>query len=177
MSIKSEKIAERDNAIANLRKFLKPGDNVSTTVLHVARSGMSRSIRCQAVRRDDDGNPYISDISYLVARAIGARLDDRGGVVIGGCGFDATFEVVYSLGRTLFPNGFAPSNKARRPLDGKIVSVDVGRGMKRSAAVPFALDREWIEKKRAAGFKFTRGRNGDESGWDNDGGYALNRMR
>lgn len=177
MTAKSEKQAERDTAISNLRKFLKPGDNVTTTVLHVSRSGMSRSIRCQAVRSDDGGAHYISDISYLVARAIGARLDDRGGVVVGGCGFDASFEVIYSLGRVLFPNGFAPSNMARRPLDGKVVNVDVGRGIKRSAAVPFALDREWIGKKRAAGFKFTRGRNGDESGWDNDGGYALNRMR
>ena len=177
MSTKTEKQAERADAITRLRSFLKPGDNITTTVLHVARSGMSRSIRCQAIRHDDDGAPYIDDISWLVARAIGARLDDRGGVVIGGCGFDATFEVVYSLGRVLFPDGFAPSNKAMRPSDGKVVNVDVGSGMNHSASVTFALDRAWVEKKRAAGFRFIRGRNGDESGWDNDGGYALNRMR
>ena len=75
--------------------------------------------------------------------------------------------------RALFPDGFAPSPMAKRPSDGALVNLDVGRGRKRAAAVPFSLDRAWVEAKAANGFRFERGRNGDTSGWDTDGGYAL----
>ena len=172
MTSKKQKAAERAEAIESLRKFLKPGDTVTTTVMHVSRSGMSRVIRCQAIDKHN-GEPYIRDISHLVATAIGDRWDDRGGVIVGGCGMDMCFATVYALGRALFPDGFAPTPMARRPSDGKEVNTDIGRGVKRCAAVPFELDRAWIEKKVAAGFKYTRGRNGDTTGWDNDGGYAL----
>lgn len=165
---------EKQEAITYLRSILKPGDTVTTTVLHVSRSGMMRTIMCQAIETDRGGKPRIVDISWAVARAIGAAFDrNRGGVKMGGCGMNMCFETVYDLGYALFPDGFAPSNMAHRPSDGKLVNVDIGRGMKRSETIPFALDREWIEKKRAAGFKFSRGRCGDVSGWDDDGGYAL----
>ena len=83
------------------------------------------------------------------------------------------FATVYALGRALFPDGFAPSPMAKRPSDGALVNLDVGRGRKRAAAVPFSLDRAHVEKMAAKGFRFERGRNGDTNGWDNDGGYAL----
>ena len=37
-------MAERDEAIANLREILKPGDTVYTILRHVSKSGMSRVI-------------------------------------------------------------------------------------------------------------------------------------
>ena len=175
MTSKKQKAADRAEAIEILRQILKPGDAVTTTVLHVSRSGMSRVIQCQAIDfGEPDRRPYIRDISGLVADAIGDRWDDRrGGVVVNGCGMDMCFATVYALGRALFPDGFAPSPMAKRPSDGKRVNTDVGRGRKRAAAVPFALDRAWVEKMAVKGFRFERGRNGDTSGWDTDGGYAL----
>lgn len=170
----NQKAQDRAHAIETLRKMLKPGDTVTTNVLHVSRSGMSRVIMCQAIAADYDGKPYISDISGLVADAIGDRYDSRrGGIVVGGCGMNMCFATVYNLGRVLFPNGFAPSEMARNPSKGIMEprNVNVGRGSKRG---PFALDRAWVEAKRKAGWEFTRGRNGGKSGWDNDGGYALN---
>lgn len=155
MTSKKEKAQERANAIETLRKFLKPGDKVTTTVMHVSRSGMSRSIMCQAVRMDDNGTPYIADISWMVAQAIGERLDDHGGVKMGGCGMNMCFAVVYYLGRVLFPEGFG------------IVGTHPKTGRKarpKTAAAAARMVRN--------GWKF-RGRNGDASGWDTDGGYAL----
>jgi hypothetical protein len=150
----SQKQNERAEAIARLREILKPGDRVTTTVLHVSRSGMSRSIMCQAVMKDSNGHSYIGDISWLVARACGDRLDDRGGVVMGGCGMNMCFAVVYNLGRVLFPQGFGIEGTR---ANGRKVRAKSKAGANRMAA---------------NGVKF-RGRNCDSSGWDNDGGYAL----
>ena len=154
MTSKKQKAADRAEAIETLRKILKPGDAVTTTVLHVSRSGMSRVIMCQAIDfGEPDHHPYIRDISGLVADAIGDRWDDRGGVVVGGCGMDMRFATVYALGRALFPDGFGivgeKDGKRRRPKSPKAAAQMV-----------------------RAGWRF-RGRNGDASGWDTDGGYAL----
>lgn len=115
---------EQTEAIEKLRGMLKPGDRLSTILRHVSASGMSRSI--SVIISDQDG---INDITWLVARALDMRIDDKHqGIKIGGCGMDMGFEIVYQLGGKLFPGGF--------DVEG-------------------------------------RGRNGDMSGHDNDGGYAL----
>ncbi len=144
----------RNEAIARLRAMLKPGDKVTTTVLHVSRSGMSRSIQCQAIEKDASGAPYIADISWLVARATGNRLDDRGGVIVTGCGMNMCFSLVYDLGRTLFPDGF-----------GVVGTNSQGRHVRPKS-------KRGAARMVTNGVKF-RGRNGDASGWDEDGGYAL----
>ena len=154
MTSKKQKAADRAEAIEALRKMLKPGDAVTTTILHVSRSGMSRVIQCQAIDfGEPDHHPYIRDISGLVADAIGDRWDNRGGVVVNGCGMDMCFATVYALGRALFPDGFGivgeKDGKRRRPKSPKAAAQMV-----------------------RAGWRF-RGRNGDASGWDTDGGYAL----
>lgn len=123
---KADKAAQAES-IDYLRSILKPGDTVYTELAHVSRSGMQRQIRAHAVR-----NGQVENITWHVARAIGDRpAEDNGGrwvVKMNGCGTDMGFELVYTLGRYLFPQGFA--------VDGT-------------------------------------GRNGDTSGHDNDGGYAL----
>ena len=155
MTSKKQKAADRAEAIETLRKILQPGDAVTTTVLHVSRSYMSRVIQCQAIDfGEPDHRPYIRDISQLVADAIGARWDDyRGGVIATGCGMDMRFATVYTLGRALFPDGFGivgeKDGKRRRPKTAKAAAQMVRHG--------------WA----------FRGRNGDRSGWDTDGGYAL----
>jgi len=109
VSTKAEK-AERDEAIAKLHEYLKPGSRVRTSVLHVSRSGMQREIECLTV---DPSDHEIVDITYLVARAIGARVGTHGGVVMGGAGMDMCFQTVYLLGRAMWPDG-TPSPHGRR---------------------------------------------------------------
>lgn len=105
---------QRQDAIAKLREYLRPGDNVTTTVMHVSRSGMYRAIKCQIVSRGE-----ILDISWLVARATGFGFDERhGGVKASGCGMDMTFHVVYSLSSALWPDGYRCTSRTRngRPV-------------------------------------------------------------
>jgi hypothetical protein len=120
--------AEQAEAIKMLRKWLKPGDTVYTVLRHVSKSGMSRRIDLYKITKD---GPLF--LTGYAARAIDSRWDcEDGGIIVGGCGMDMGFHLVYTLGRVLFPKGFK-----------------VGR-------------------------KGTHARNGDKSGHDNDGGYALN---
>ena len=116
MSKRAEKEQLRNEAIKSLRKMgVKPGATVYTIVTHVARSGMSRHIRCYIPTRDSytdrDGRkrvkPGITDITGFVANACGfsrAR-GSRWDLVIGGCGMDMCFHVVYTLGQVMFPKG------------------------------------------------------------------------
>jgi hypothetical protein len=91
----------KEKALTTLHAFIKPGSTVYTTVMHVSRSGMFRVIK--VVVTDDDG---AHDLSGFVARAIGSKFDQRGGVAVGGCGMDMGFHVVYNLSRAMFADGF-----------------------------------------------------------------------
>lgn len=134
-----------------LKDLLKPGDTVYTLVTHASSSGMSRSIRVLIVRNND-----ICDITYDVSRVLGYRVDQKnGGVIVNGCGMDMGFSVVYNLGYRLFPDGFGI----------KGIRYD---GF--SNILPWS--KESAKKLCDDGCKF-RGSNGDTSGWDDDGGYAL----
>lgn len=93
---------ERAEAIDFLRARVSAGDTVYTVLRHVSRSGMKRVIGAFVMM---DGKPY--GVSYSAGKAIRATLDrERDGIVIGGCGFDAGFEIAYSLGHALYPDGF-----------------------------------------------------------------------
>jgi hypothetical protein len=95
-------VAEQEEARASLREMLPPGSTVYTTIQHVSRSGMRRAVK--TLIRTDDG---IWDASYMVARAIGWRVDDvHGGIKVDGCGMDMAFHTVYVLSSSLYPAGF-----------------------------------------------------------------------
>jgi len=116
--------AQKNEAIKDLQKYLKPGDTVYTILRHVSASGMSRTIDLVIIRNNEPLN-----LTYGAARATGHTLDTKhDGIKIGGCGMDMGFALVYELSDVLFPNGF------------DVTGI---------------------------------GRNGDTSGHDNDGGYAL----
>lgn len=90
---------EQAEAVISLKKLIKPGDTVYTTLRHVSRSGMQRVIDVHIIQ---DNEPRW--IGYTVAKAQECRFDDRKqGIIIGGCGMDMGFEIVYNLGRILFP--------------------------------------------------------------------------
>lgn len=110
--------AERDDAITRLREILSPGDTVSTILDHVSRSGMTRHIRVLVPYVQKDGTVDYLHPNWLVATAIGARLAKRGdGVVMGGCGMDMGFQLVYTLSRILFPDGFDCAGERCRSND------------------------------------------------------------
>ena len=95
-------VREQEEFIARLRETLKPGDTVYTTVKHVSRSGMQRSINVFFIEKDTP-----RWLSYWVAKALGWGFDDkREAVKVGGCGMDMGFHLVYELSGLLFPDGF-----------------------------------------------------------------------
>ena len=98
--------AMRQNACSELRELLKPGSIVYTTVRHVSASGMSRRITCAIGSANDGGKGFgVRNIDWLVARATGNKVHVNGGIVMGGCGMDMGFALVYSLGSALWPEG------------------------------------------------------------------------
>lgn len=134
---------------ARLLEWLKPGDTVYTILRNVSRSGMRREIGI--VLMNGDHGP--THPNYSVAVVLGDRLGKRDGIIVGGCGMDMGFHLVYNLGRTLFPEGFG-------------IEMEKGGGKK----VPKTKEQaEYLFKR---GYR-SSGRNRDDSGWDNDGGYAL----
>lgn len=92
---------EKQEAIEQLRKWLKPGDTVYTVLRHVSRSGMQREISLYVIK---DGEPQWLD--GWASKALGERIGKREGLVVGGCGMDMGFHLVYNLSRTLWPDGF-----------------------------------------------------------------------
>lgn len=157
MPQKAGKAAYRADRIAYLRELFPPGAKVFCTVTNVARSGMSRSIRVFAIMAGDrEHGPEPRDVSDAVAAVIGAR-SVKGGVLMGGCGMDMGFALTYELSHALYPDGFG------------IECDSWPKGGRRKYRPP---SKAAAARAVAKGYTF-RGRNGDASGWDPDGGYAL----
>lgn len=111
---KKEKIEQKAEAKRYLLDYLKGGDTVYTVLNHVSASGMSRRISCYIAKIDDNGRPYIYNITYLVARVLDCRRNQHdGGLVIGGCGMDMGFHVVNSLEYAIF--GIQPLSDGTKP--------------------------------------------------------------
>lgn len=90
----------REWAKDKLREDLPAGSTVYTVLHHVSRSGMVRHIGVRAIA---DGAPVFLD--GLVAIALDEKQADRGGIIMGGCGMDMGFSLVYNLSSALFPDG------------------------------------------------------------------------
>lgn len=103
--------AEQAEACEKLRQWLKPGDTVFVVLRNVSRSGMSRDIG--VVLLHPDGS-RLTDLhpNYLVGKAIGAPMNKAGDAVkMNGCGMDMGHEVVYLMGRALWPDGMPCAGK------------------------------------------------------------------
>lgn len=133
MSAKAFAQQERDEAAAELRKLLKPGQKVFTVLRHVSSSGMLRVIdlvipvpdyettyplkpadaATYEGERDYSAKPTrkrigitLRSIGWTAAKAMEDKWDsDKGGIRVGGCGMDMGFHLVYNLGRALWPKG------------------------------------------------------------------------
>ena len=94
---------EKQEAIERLLEWVKPGDTIYTVLRHCSRSGMSRVIDLKKINGEE-----VLKLGWNTAKAIGLPYDcEREGVKAGGCGMDMGFHLVYELGATLFPGGFA----------------------------------------------------------------------
>lgn len=95
---KAEGMAKRKIwARDRLLKLLKHGDTVYTVMRNVSSSGMSRRIDVYTIK---DNRPQY--LSGYVATLTGWKLHDKGGIVVGGCGMDMGFHLVYTLSSILF---------------------------------------------------------------------------
>lgn len=133
--------AERDEAINTLREWIKPGDKIHTTVTQVARSGMQRCIRLFHTYVEN-GEAHIHEISWLAARAMDYRINQKhGGLIVGGCGMDMGFHLVYSLGRTLFPEG-GPLEKSGHVRQSQAKREDKNATTEKDGG--YLLKHEWL---------------------------------
>ena len=151
MKIKKE---TKEGFLAELRESLSPSDTLHCIVRNVAPSGMSRSIDVYRFRCVD-GKIQKEWLSYRIAAVCGESWDNkRECIKVAGCGMDMVYAIAYNLGRVLWPEGFGV-----RCREGSW-----------KGSLPTTKE---IAAEAAANGAIFRGRNGDASGWDSDGGYAL----
>jgi hypothetical protein len=151
--------------IEEMRRDLPPGSTVYTTVKHVARSGMSRSIDVHTI---EDNEPRW--MSYRVAAILGESFDEqRESVRVYGAGMDMGFQLVYNLSSVLYPRGFGcigkdcPSNdhsNSDRDYTPHTLSGMTGKG---EDVVAIGLAQEQDNGPKAGGYWH----------WHRSGGYAL----
>ena len=109
----NRKQQEKEEALKMLHKWLSPGDTVYTILRHVSRSGMQREIGIVIIKDGVDIHP-----NYAVSKALGMRQGNRDGIIVGGCGMDMGFHLIYCLGRAMWPNGTPePHGKRNGELD------------------------------------------------------------
>lgn len=94
--------SDHDAALEHLRTCLPPGSTVYLVLEHVSSSGMSRWIKCYALKGDD-----LIYISWGVEQVTGAkRSRRRDGNFVGGCGMDMGFALVSDLSYRLHGNNY-----------------------------------------------------------------------
>jgi len=99
LTIKVGKPALREQCKNDLLEFIKPGQTVYCTLRSVSKSGMKRVISLHVI---DNGE--MCSIDYLASIVTDRKLE-QSGIVANGCGMDMGFDLVYSLGYHLWPNG------------------------------------------------------------------------
>lgn len=144
----------QEEARDRLREMLKPGDTVHTIVRHVSASGMTRWIDCYAISNRGE----LIYLTALTAWALGtdANRGKHDGIKREGCGMDMGFDLVYNLGRALWPDGFrcagkrCPSNDhvnpRHDPETGERIASPYPRDgrMRHRGDGGYALNQRWI---------------------------------
>jgi hypothetical protein len=122
--------AVKEDARRALLAVLKPGDTIYCVLRHVSRSGMQREISLFTKE--------MLSLDHYAAILLDMRRGKRAGLVVGGCGMDMDFHVVYNLAWSLFPQGFIPADAGRtygrNGQDAKVLDTDGG----------YALNSTWI---------------------------------
>lgn len=139
---------QRETDLLILRDQLKPGDTIYTVLRGTpSRSGMQRRIDLVVIK---DNKPW--QISSLAARLMGRKVHKDGGIVIGGCGMDMGFALVYELSRIVFKDEFyclgedsqvrCPSNdhsNERMSTEGTNYSIE-----RLHSDAGYALNHKWL---------------------------------
>ena len=95
-------MVDKERAEELLKECFPKGSTAHTTVVHVARSGMSRHIKVFAIT-----GKRIQNISYYVAEYLDWRYTNKEAVFVGGCGMDMGFHLIYTLSSCLYDDGYA----------------------------------------------------------------------
>lgn len=86
-----------------LLELIQPGDTLTAVCTNVGRSGTNR-YQVFIPSTLPDGKPCIRNITGMVADLAGFQLKNHE-IVMGGSGYSKTFQIGYSLGLALWPNG------------------------------------------------------------------------
>jgi len=105
---------DREEAIAQLRKLVKPGARIYSVIRSVSKSGMSRNIDFYVVMRDGKGHrgdasgTYLQYLTGYMAHALEYSLasqdGSKRGMHVRGCGMDMAFHCVDYLDHVLWPS-------------------------------------------------------------------------
>lgn len=103
LSAAKGKAALRAQGREQLLATLKPGDTILCILRHVSRSGMSRRIDFYA--RDPSSDSGLLYLTQQFAWLLDEKVSHSGGMIVGGCGMDMGFHIVYKVGATLWRKG------------------------------------------------------------------------
>ena len=87
----------KQNAIKDLERLIGRNKKVYTTVTHVSSSGMTRHIKSSIVVKGD-----IVNIDWYITRILDWPMAKNGGIVVGGCGMDMGFHLIYTLSSVIY---------------------------------------------------------------------------
>lgn len=182
--------ADVEESKAYLRSILTPGTTLRTNLRHVARSGMMRHISVHFVK---DGE--LLDLTWHVARAGGFKLADSNewAIKMDGCGMDMGFALVYSISRTLYPEGhkctgstgYTPTMKRSKAprCPSNDHSNDFGVFDRKFRAAHAELDADNSQEARTAycslrsyAYDAEAGKRYSKRRHHSDGGYAIHQL-
>ncbi len=89
-----------------LREFIKPKTTIKAVDCHRSASGGVVHFRLFVAALSETGQPYVRDITRQVAEFVGFKVSPKtDGIVMSGYGYSKSFQIGYSLGLALWPNG------------------------------------------------------------------------
>lgn len=98
----------RAQVLAEAKRKIKPGQKIYCTLRSVSASGMSRRISLHTIHKGE-----LIPLDYTASILTGRTLSDKGGIVCNGCGMDMGFDLVYSLGYSIWPKGTPKAHGTR----------------------------------------------------------------
>jgi hypothetical protein len=146
MTKAEEKRRETEQAKIRLMDLLNDTGHVYTVLNHVSSSGMTRHISCYvAVVIQHTKKPAIVNITWYISKMLDLkRSRNNGGLVVGGCGMDMGYHIVYSLSSALYKNGFKCFGKDCHSNDHVNGPCKRIKGRKHHKDGGYALTQEWL---------------------------------
>ena len=91
-------LAQKNEAIAQLKKFIEPATEIIVVMHSVSKSGMQRKLSAYVVGI----NKRLICLNYLIERADIFSLDKNGKIIRNGCGMDMLLDLCYQVKTALF---------------------------------------------------------------------------